>query len=412
MKNEFFLQTVSSNPALKALAASRSVLLLQGPVGPFFDRLTRWLKAQGVPEVNRVLFSGGDQWDCSELQAMVFDDDPLVWPQYLQNLINNYRVDCLVLFGQGRSHHSKAMVLASLLGIQVVVIEEGYFRPGYITMELGGVNGYSSSLDLYQWKASEAVELVARQVAFEGWRMGWYSAAHYLFIHLVAQLGRRYTQYQHHKHTGLLRHARFFLRSWAKKFMRQVPDRCTTALLLGRAYFLVPLQFDMDAQISIHSPFSANTEFILQVMRSFAAHAPSDTFLVFKQHPMSRGSNGHWPFIKAVAAELHISKRVRFISEGNNSRLVAKSTGVVTINSTMGLIALRLSTPLCVMGSAVYADFPGVYTEGLDRFWRAAPMERGFNASSALLALKNITQLPGSLYASRFEPIEWTLPSQ
>ena len=50
LKNDLYLQTVSGNPALTALLQSHSVLLLQGPVGPFFDRLTHWLKGNGVPD--------------------------------------------------------------------------------------------------------------------------------------------------------------------------------------------------------------------------------------------------------------------------------------------------------------------------------------------------------------------------
>jgi capsule polysaccharide modification protein KpsS len=65
LKNDLYTQTVSANPALTALLQSRSVLLLQGPVEPFFDRLTHWLKGNGVPTVNRVAFSGGDEWDCN-----------------------------------------------------------------------------------------------------------------------------------------------------------------------------------------------------------------------------------------------------------------------------------------------------------------------------------------------------------
>ncbi len=409
MKNEPFLSIVNVNPALSTLAGSRSVLMLQGPVGPFFDRLTHWLQAQGVEEVNRIVFSGGDDWDCGALSPLIFEGDISAWPLFLQNILRQYKVDCLVLFGQGRPLHIKAIVLASLLGIPVVVLEEGYFRPGFITMELGGVNGYSSSLDLYQWQPPVSGELRPQAMAMESVRMGWYSAVHYS---AMALLDKRFAHYQHHKPTSVLGHAKYFLRSWFKKTIRHWPDRLRAALLHGHPYFLVPLQYDMDAQISIHSPFSENTEFVLQVLRSFAAHAPNDTLLVFKQHPMSRGSDGHWPFIKAVAEELHIYPRIRFISEGNNSHLVLNAVGVVTINSTMGLLALNLAKPLCVMGSAVYKSFPGVFTEGLDRFWRAAPMERGFNASPHLAALKNITQLPGSFYAPGHEPIPWTLPSR
>ena len=125
MKNDAFRQPVQANPCLGVLAESRSVLMLQGPVGPFFDRLTVWLKAQGVPEVNRVVFSGGDQWDCQQVPHLVFKGDLADWPAFLQNLLRNYHVDCLVLFGQGRPHHCKAMVLASLLVRKAVFQEVG-----------------------------------------------------------------------------------------------------------------------------------------------------------------------------------------------------------------------------------------------------------------------------------------------
>jgi capsular polysaccharide export protein len=141
LKNDLYIQTVSGNPALTALLQSRSVLLLQGPVGPFFDRLTHWLKGNGVPTVNRVAFSGGDEWDCNASIALRFRGALVEWPMYLQYLFTTIKVDCIVLFGQARPHHAKAMVLASLLGIKVVVVEEGYFRPRYLSMELGGVNG-------------------------------------------------------------------------------------------------------------------------------------------------------------------------------------------------------------------------------------------------------------------------------
>ena len=54
------LRTVSCNPALLQLASSRHALLLQGPVGPFFDRLTRWLESNGT-SVHRVIFQAGDR---------------------------------------------------------------------------------------------------------------------------------------------------------------------------------------------------------------------------------------------------------------------------------------------------------------------------------------------------------------
>ena len=64
-------QAVTINPALARLAASRTVLLLQGPVGPFFDRLASWLGSRGA-RVHRVAFQGGDEFDAKALEPVKF----------------------------------------------------------------------------------------------------------------------------------------------------------------------------------------------------------------------------------------------------------------------------------------------------------------------------------------------------
>jgi len=179
------------------------VLLLQGPVGPFFDRLTNWLKCHGVPTVNRVAFSGGDEWDCNASMPMRFRGALVEWPMFLQYMFTTFKVDCIVLFGQARPHHAKAMVLASLLGIKVVVVEEGYFRPRYLSMELGGVNGYSSTLERYRWPTAQPAPQHVPQV--NAWaqsvRMGWYAAVHYA---LMSWRHARFPFYLHHKNASVV----------------------------------------------------------------------------------------------------------------------------------------------------------------------------------------------------------------
>lgn len=74
------------------------------------------------------------------------------WPTFVENTVRLLGVDLIVLFGQTRSHHMAAIALAEPLGIPVVVLEEGYVRPGFITMELGGVNGFSTTLRDFEWQ--------------------------------------------------------------------------------------------------------------------------------------------------------------------------------------------------------------------------------------------------------------------
>ena len=152
-------ELICANPAFKRLQNSSSVLLLQGPLGPFFDRLARWLKANGT-QVNRVALHAGDLHDCKAIRPVTYKGPRDGWGEYVRQLIARHGVDCIVLFGQSRYYHVIAREVAAESGIAVVVLEEGYFRPGFITMELDGVNGYSRTLQRFRWAARVVHHLV------------------------------------------------------------------------------------------------------------------------------------------------------------------------------------------------------------------------------------------------------------
>ena len=177
-------ELICANPAFKRLQNSSSVLLLQGPLGPFFDRLARWLKANGT-QVNRVALHAGDLHDCKAIRPVTYKGPRDGWGEYVRQLIARHGVDCIVLFGQSRYYHVIAREVAAESGIAVVVLEEGYFRPGFITMELDGVNGYSRTLQRFRWDhatSSEAgiqADITSRH--FE--KMAWHASQHYLAMH-------------------------------------------------------------------------------------------------------------------------------------------------------------------------------------------------------------------------------------
>ena len=218
-----------------------------------------------------------------------------------------------------------------------------------------------------------------------------------------------YPHYQHHKQDNPYWYAHYWVWSWVKKLWYTRADRMLQHRLLDDSapYFLVPLQHDGDAQITHHSTFGQNTEFIIRVMRSFCEHAHPDHMLVFRQHPHSRGGTGHAPFIHSLARELGIAHRVLHLVEGDTPLLAQHSAGVVLINSTVGLQALERGAPLMVLGDALYKQ-PGLsFCAGLDLFWKHAQKPRHDVTQQFLAQIKNLTQVPVSLYATRSEPLVW-----
>lgn len=124
------------------MAGRRSFLFLQGPVGPFFERLGRALCERGH-RVLRVNLNGGDRLQWRGPGAICYRERPHGWPDFLRDLVQAHAITDLVLFGDCRPWHRVAMRVLRRLGVRIHVFEEGYFRPDWVTCERDGVNGHS-----------------------------------------------------------------------------------------------------------------------------------------------------------------------------------------------------------------------------------------------------------------------------
>jgi capsular polysaccharide export protein len=139
----------------------------------------------------------------------------------------------------------------------------------------------------------------------------------------------------------------------------------------GKSYFLFPLQLSKDYQIRAHSPFATMFSAVDYVLESFARHSPANSILLIKEHPFDIGLHDWRRLLLRRARRLGISGRVLHIDGGDLQTLSHKAAGVVCVNSTSGTLALECSTPVIVLGDAVY-DVPGItFQGGLDSFWSA-----------------------------------------
>jgi len=396
------------NPALLRLQSSKSVLLLQGPVGSFFDRLATWIMLKGA-QVQRVAFQGGDVHDSQVLKPITFQQSPQDWPSFLSQLLQAHQIDCVVLFGQSRLYHRAAIELCKAHGIAVVVLEEGYFRPGYITMELEGVNGFSQTLGRYTWVPTSGATAITPNISPSHFqKMAWQASQHY---QAMWQARHEFAHYQHHRISNPSYYAHYWVRSWLRKIKHFRPSHRLQQQLFAqkdiKPYYFVPLQHDGDAQIVHHSDFADNAEFVIRVMHSFALHAPTHSLLVFRQHPHVRGGPGHGELIAGLAQELGIVQRVHHMIEGDTPDLAQHSAGVVLINSTVGLQALERGAPLMVLGDALYKQPQLSFMGELDQFWQQAKPASPEITAHFLTQTKNLTQAPASVYAFRHEPLLW-----
>lgn len=377
----------------------KRILLLQGPLGPFFQRLANDLEWAGA-KVCKVNFNGGDWLFFRD--GIPFSGKMEDWPLFFEDLLVGMEIDIVLLFGDCRPLHRAAYEIALRRGVDIGVFEEGYIRPDYITFEQFGVNG-NSPLP----RTPEEYRLVSPPVEVKTVAVGntiWYTALWASLYYLASSLLRPFfPHYRHHRPLNLLEGL-----IWCRSIWRKGCYRLKEGPMEGRLqkepfsnnYFLVPLQVHNDAQISSHSEFNTVRSFICETIRSFAAHAPAETFLVIKHHPMDRGYHDYSRIIHKWSRRLDVSRRVFYLHDQHLPTLLQHARGVVVINSTVGLSALHHNTPLKVCGRALY-DLPGLTFQGtLESFWgeaSASAVDRELYKSFRTYLIEN-SQLNGNYY--------------
>ena len=377
----------------------RRVLLLQGPLGPFFSRLAFDLTQAGAV-VSKIDFNGGD-WAFSPWGSITFTGKASAWPAFFENVLNERRIDMVLLFGDCRPMHRVAHEIAAKRGIELGVFEEGYVRPDYITLERFGVNGHSQisrDPDFYFNTTPQEV-LPSSEVGGSFWRAAEWAVLYYLASALLYPFFRHY---QHHRPLTLWEGLPWLRGTWRKHFFahKEKGIQKELATTQSRQFFLVALQVYNDAQVHVHSDFDSVAAFIQDVVSSFVQFAPPDTDLVIKHHPLDRGYHDHSKLISSLMRKHGVQERVRYIHDQHLPTLLEHARGVVLVNSTVGLSALHYGTPLMVCGSAIY-DMQGLTYQGsLHTFWNEAQtmsMDRELYERFRNYLIEN-TQVNGSFY--------------
>lgn len=382
--------------SLDRLTSSQRILMLQGPMGGFFRQVASWLRQQGIV-CYKVNFNGGDRLFFLDDYTIDFTGKLIDFQGWLTELLVQFNIDAIVCFGDCRLYHAQAEKVCQRQNIDFFVFEEGYLRPDYITLELGGVNAFStihpSQIEQHA-KAHDHPLKTEPSFGFMVW-----SACLYYLAWIAMQY--RYPNYQHHR---LLTPAQEIV-AWGRALRRRITNYVPDLYKKWRIdrdwahnYFVVALQVHNDSQVRVHSHYADVSDFLIETIESFARCAESRHTLVIKHHPMDRGYRNYRHLIRQHAQRLGIEPRVRYVCDVHLPSLIKKSLGLITINSTTGLQALFHAKPVKVMGCAIY-DIPRLTTQkSLDEFWRApCAVDRDYYLRFRELLLEK-TQLNGSFY--------------
>lgn len=381
------------------MATRRTILLLQGPPTPFWRELADGFSAAGHG-TRRILLCPGDRLNWRG-PATAYRGPLADWRDWLDEFCVREDVTDILYYGDQQPYHRIAADLARQRGLRAVAVEFGYLRPGWITLEQGGMGARSHLPD-----EPAVISRLARSLPdppptsrfAHGY--GAEALAETIFAFANVFLRLAYPRYEADRSMNpVIEYASTLLR-WGRQWRR----RAELEQVLARAesgrwpFVLLPLQLQTDYQIRRNSPFRDQRDMLDAVLASFAAHAAGELNLLVKVHPLDVGLIDWARDVARLAARHGVQDRVATVDGGDLAALLARCRGVVLINSTVGLHAIRASRPVKVLGIAVY-DMPGLTHQGpLDAFWTAPePVDPGF-ARDFVRVLAGTIQVPGSFY--------------
>ena len=350
----------------------RSFLLLQGICSPFFARLADGLQACGH-RVFRVNFNSGDWLYGAGRSAWNYRGPQAGLGAYLDDRYQAFGITDQILFGDCRPVHRVAIATGKNNGVRTHVFEEGYFRPFWVTLEQGGVNGYSAlprDSDWYRAVGSTLPDYGDGQPFPSSFAK---RAAHDVAYHLAGCYNPLFFPgYRTHAPVSAAVEYLGYCRRLPLLRLHRKRDRTVGQELIrsGVPYFLLPLQLGADAQIRAHSRFVDMIEVMEHVLDSFARQAPEVSRLVIKNHPLDNGLVDYPRVIRRLTDQYGLAGRIEYMETGDLEDLLRHAQGTVTVNSTVGALSLALGCPTVTLGNAIY-NLPGLTCQGgLDVFWR------------------------------------------
>jgi len=351
----------------------RRYLFLQGVASPLFPRLARELERRGHM-CRHLNICAGDRLFWPKAMTSDFRGRYDEWPGFLREFLDVNQITDLIFFADTRRHHRLAAIEARHRKIGVHIFEEGYLRPYWITLEEAGTNGYST-LPRTAAAYHTLAETLPERALGGSLSMSFFHRAAWDIVNnaLNITFASRYPYYESHRPW----HPLHELGGWSRRVIRRhvFGERSRHLRKLarfldhGQPFFVFPLQLESDSQLTVHSDFETIGEVLEEVLASFSRHAPTDCYLVIKCHPLDNDLTPRGRQVSTLASRHHVTDRTIFVDGGHLPTLLDRARGVVTVNSTVGLTALKEGRPVKALGRAIY-NFEGLASQqSLAEFW-------------------------------------------
>lgn len=397
-----------------------NILIVQGDWEAGMSLLAQDLQDEGHV-VGKVLFCAADfVYKIRGIKTHLFRKPLADFDAWLRELVRTENYDTIFLYNHFRPYNQVAWDLAEELNLGCFVFELGLIRPNCVTvfsrkslplptlalawekLLSGGPAPETVVTPPALCKVSTSVKLVVL-------------GAHFLFSRITSPLFPHFVDQQEMKLWNHFKHGVIYLWRFFTRGRDSEMDAVFSGELSGK-YYAVPLQVHRDTQVTKSSDYRSIEQFIVQVVRSFEHHAPADTKLVFKDHPMDRGYKDYADLIAGFDHRLG-GGRIFYVDRVHLPTLLSHSCGVVNINSSVGISGLYHHAPVITLGTAVYDLAELTYQGDLDSFWTESQQPKPQRVKQFFDLLLSTCQGRGTLSQRCFDvsgrcKIQWPMPFQ
>lgn len=398
----------------------KRILIIQGDWEGGMSRLALDLMDAGH-HVAKVAFCAPDYlYSLRGIPTIGFRKPIRAFEKWLSNLIITEGYDTLFLYNHYRPYNQIAWELAKTLDIDCQVFELGLIRPNCVTV-------FSRHDFPVQRLTAEWAKVIAGEIepgthplpeqlcqVSTLVKMSFFIGS-YLFSRVTTPffanfVDQREMKLAHHARHGAIHFFRFLERADHQRFDPLFAGP------LSKKYYAVPLQVHSDTQILRCSDFDNIEQFICQVAFSFARHAPEDTVLIFKDHPMDRGYKDYTDLIEGLNKQIG-GNRLHYVDRVHLPTMLSHALGVVNINSSVGLSGLIHQVPVIALGTAIYHQPELSFQGTLDEFWTEATPPAKERVKQFINLLLDLNQGRGTLSQRCFDVpgrcrIQWPPPFQ
>ncbi len=407
MSDSVKLVRSKSNLTFAQLKPASPILLLQGPVGPFFAELQEAFSGAGF-RTRRVVFNAGDKFFAPHRNCAYFTGTLSEWETWLRFELAQNAPDVIVLFDSNRPVHKVARRLAELYRIDVLSLEESYLGSGYVICQICSNHQCSLTANRHPnlrtlgCRLDAAPAAGAQASSFTA--MNVWAAVYYLLRDIASKPSDEHLFHRQRERVVPL------VMSWGVHLLRRFVARITEyptrrALRRSPGYIFIPLEVPSDGQIQ-YAARGWSTSRLIEACLIPLRSNPHGQRVVFKLHPLERESAEIKRRIFRRALELGVDRhRIRILHSGRIGELTKQSSGMVVINSPSTFSALHHGVPVLVLGESVFRYYAivtlGKTEADIAAFFKIRHTKSRVLVDAYIAELKSQNFIPGDFYVSR-----------